>query len=134
MVHILSFMHAITSNLTLGVSLAHMKQNGKTAWAYVGTYDWEKFKFFVSSNPFAPERLMMSMTGRHGKRLDTYAEFKIGQSDTATEAMVGFKTKFIGGEVKGNFSTTGKVQSVYRKFIGMFDLELQSQMDFTKPN
>ena len=48
--------------------------------------------------------------------------------------MVGFKTKFIGGEVKGNINTAGKVQSVYRKFIGMFDLELQSTMDFTKPN
>ena len=72
----------------------------------------------------------MSMVGRHGKRLDTYAEFTIGQSDTATAAMIGFKTKFVGGEVKGNVSTNGKVQSVYRKFVGMFDLELQSSMDF----
>eukprot|EP00354_Favella_ehrenbergii_P011467 CAMPEP_0170461884 /NCGR_PEP_ID=MMETSP0123-20130129/7613_1 /TAXON_ID=182087 /ORGANISM="Favella ehrenbergii, Strain Fehren 1" /LENGTH=83 /DNA_ID=CAMNT_0010726997 /DNA_START=792 /DNA_END=1043 /DNA_ORIENTATION=- len=82
--------------------------------------------------PFAPEKLVLGMVGRHGKRLDTYAEFKIDQSDK-TEALVGFKTKFVGGEVKGNISTAWKVQSVYRKFIGMFDLEMQSVMDLSKP-
>ena len=83
------------------------------------------------ANPFAPERLMLSMVGRHGKRLDTYAEFMIGQSDAVSAGTIGFKTKFVGGEVKGNISTTGKVQSVYKKFVGMFDLELQSTMDFS---
>ena len=75
---------------------------------------------------------MLGMVGRHGKRLDTYAELKIDQSDK-TEAMVGFKTKFVGGEVKGNMTSALKVQSVYRKYIGMFDLEMQSVMDLAKP-
>lgn len=59
---------------------------------------------------------MFGVAGKHGKRLDTYAEFKIDQSDQ-TEAMFGCKTKFAGGEIRGNVTTSGKVQSVYRKFV-----------------
>jgi len=132
MVHILNYMHAITPSLTLGFSLMHMKQNGKNSWAYVGQYEWDKFKVNWCMNPFAPEKLVVGLVGLHGKRLNTYAEFKVDQTDK-TEVLLGFKTKFIGGEVKGNIATTGKVQSVYRKFLGMFDMELQSGMDLFKP-
>jgi len=72
------------------------------------------------------------MQGRHGKRLDTYAEFKIDQTDKSS-ALIGFKTKFVGGEVKGTMSSDYKVQSVYRKFIGMFDIEMVTAMDLGKP-
>ena len=47
--------------------------------------------------------------------------------------MLGFKAKFNGGEVKGNLSSDYKVQSVYRKFIGMFDVEMVTAMDLGKP-
>ena len=48
--------------------------------------------------------------------MDTYAELKVDNTDS-TEALVGFKTKFAGGEVRGNITSTGKVQSIYKKFI-----------------
>ena len=70
----------------------------------------------------------MGAQGRHGKRLDTYAEFKIDQNDQ-TDATFGFKTKFGGGEVKGNVSTTGKIQSIYKKLVSMFEMEMQTTMD-----
>ena len=60
--------------------------------------------------------------------MDTYAEFKIDQNDQ-TDATFGFKTRFAGGEVKGNISTAGKLQSVYRKFINIFEMEMQTTMD-----
>ena len=50
----------------------------------------------------------MGVLGRHGKRLDTYAEIKFDPSNK-TESMVGFKTKFATGEVRGNISTSGKI-------------------------
>ena len=85
-------------------------------WAYTGQYQYDKLKLFLSAIPFGPEKLVFGVAGKHGKRLDTYAEFKIDQSDQ-TEAMVGFKSKFVGGEVRGNITSSGKVQSVYRKFV-----------------
>ena len=103
-----------------------------TKWAYVAQYQMDKIKFFMQAIPFGPEKLVFGLQGKHGKRLDTYAEFKFDQSDQ-TEAMVGFKTKFAGGEVRGNITSTGKVQSVYRKFIQIFELEMQSGMDLSKP-
>ena len=63
--------------------------------------------------------------------MDTYAELKIDQSDQ-TEAMVGFKTRFVGGEVRGSINSAGKMQSIYRKFINIFELELQTTMDMNK--
>ena len=101
-------------------------------WSYVGTYQMKKLKFFAQAIPFGPEKVVLGVHGRHGKRLDTYAELKIDQADK-TETMVGFKTKFIGGEVRGNITSTGKVSSVYRKFIQIFELELQSEMDLGNP-
>ena len=74
----------------------------------------------------------MGLSGKHGRRLETYAELKVDNAD-ATEAMVGFKTKFAGGEVKGNISSSGKVQSVYRKFIELFEMEMSSNMDLKNP-
>ncbi len=59
---------------------------------------------------------MLGVQGKHGKRLDTYAELKVDNTDN-TEATIGFKTKFVGGEVRGNITSSGKVQSIYRKFI-----------------
>jgi len=76
----------------------------------------------VQAVPFAPEKLVFGLVGRHGRRLDTYAEFKVDQSDQ-TEALLGFKSKFVGGEVKGTIATSGKISSVYKKIIEMFDLE-----------
>jgi len=58
--------------------------------------------------PFGPEKFVMGVLGRHGKRLDTYAEIKFDPSNK-TESMVGFKTKFATGEVRGNISTSGKI-------------------------
>lgn len=57
---------------------------------------------------------------------------KFDQSDK-TETMVGFKTKFVGGEVRGNVTSAGKISSVYRKFINIFELEMQSTMDLVNP-
>lgn len=103
-------------------------QNGLNKFAYVGSYNYDKLKFFFQAIPFGPEKMVMGVHGRHGKRLDTYAELKVDQSDQ-TEALIGFKSKFVHGEVRGNVSSTGKVQSVYRRFIKIFELELQSTMD-----
>lgn len=128
----LNYMHAITPNLTLGWSLAHIMQNGTNKWAYVAQYQYEKLKFFMQAIPFGNEKFVFGIQGRHGKRLDTYCEFKVDQADQ-TEALIGFKTKFVGGEVRGNISSTFKVQSIYRKFIQIFELELQSGMDLSKP-
>ena len=50
-------------------------------WAYVGQYQWEKLKFFFQAIPFGPEKFVCGVQGKHGKRLDTYAELKIDQSD-----------------------------------------------------
>ena len=100
-------------------------------WAYVGQYQWEKLKFFFQAIPFGPEKFVCGVQGKHGRRLDTYAELKIDQSDE-TEAMVGFKTRFAGGEVRGNVNSKGKMQSIYRKFINIFELELQTSMDLSK--
>ena len=73
--------------------------------------------------PFGPELFVLGVLGRHGKRLDSYAELKMDPSMN-TETLLGFKTKFVGGEVRGNISSTGKVQSIYRKFINIFELEM----------
>lgn len=80
-VHMLNYMHAITPNLTLGYCWAHIDQNGMNKWAYVGQYQWEKLKFFFQAIPFGPEKFVCGVQGKHGKRLDTYAELKIDQSD-----------------------------------------------------
>ena len=101
-------------------------------WAYVGQYQYDRLKFFFQAIPFGPEKLVLGVQGKHGKRLDTYAELKVDNTDS-TEALVGFKTKFAGGEVRGNITSTGKVQSVYKKFIQIFELEIQSGMDLSKP-
>ena len=102
-------------------------------WSYNGTYQMGKLKFFAQFMPMGPEKVVLGVVGRHGKRLDTYAEFKIDNTDK-TETTVGFKTKFAGGEIRGNVSTSGKVESIYRKFIQIFELELQTRMDMTSPN
>lgn len=36
----------------------------------------DKIKFFMQAIPFGPEKLVFGLQGKHGKRLDTYAEFK----------------------------------------------------------
>lgn len=46
-------------------------------WGYVGTYQWERLKLFAQWMPFGPEKVVLGILGKHGKRLDTYAEFKI---------------------------------------------------------
>ena len=79
--------------------------------------------------PMGPEKFVLGVLGRHGRRLDTYAEFKLDNTDK-TETMVGAKVKFEGGEIRGNINTSGKVESIYRKFINIFELELQTKMDF----
>ena len=98
----------------------------------MGQYQYDKLKFFFQAIPFGQDKLVMGVSGKHGKRLDTYAELKVDNKDS-TEAIVGFKTKFVGGEVRGNISSTGKVQSIYKKFIQIFELEMQTGMDLTKP-
>lgn len=70
-------MHAVTPNLTLGYSLMHIAQNKLNKWAYTGQYQYDRLKFFFSAIPFGPEKLVFGVAGKHGKRLDTYAEFKI---------------------------------------------------------
>jgi len=50
-------------------------------FAYVGSYQWDRLKFFAQAIPFGPEKLVMGVSGKHGKRLDTYAELKVDQSD-----------------------------------------------------
>lgn len=82
--------------------------------------------------PIGPEKFVLGVHGRHGKRLDTYAEFKIDNTDRS-ETLIGFKTKFAAGEVRGNISSSMKVESVYRKFINMFELEIQTKMDLANP-
>ena len=62
-------------------------------WAYMAQYQHDSLKFFFSAVPFGNEKLVMGVLGKHGRRLDTYAELKVDQSDQ-TEAMLGFKTKF----------------------------------------
>ena len=81
--------------------------------------------------PMGPEKFLMGVHGRHGRRLDTYAEFKLDNTDK-TETMLGAKLKFDGGEIRGNVTTAGKVESIYRKFINIFELELQTKMDLTQ--
>jgi len=128
----LNFMHAITPNLTMGFSLTHVPANGMMSWGYIGSYQWDRLKFFAQAVPFGPEKFVMGVLGKHGKRLDTYAELKVDPSDKS-EACVGFKTKFVGGEIRGNISTSGKVQSIYKKFIQIFELEMQTSMDLSNP-
>ena len=103
-------------------------QNGLNKWAYVASYQWDKLKFFAQAIPFGPEKFVMGVSGKHGKRLDTYAEFKVDNSDQ-TEAMMGAKARFVGGEVRGNISTSGKIQSIYKKYIQIFEMEMQTSMN-----
>ena len=101
-------------------------------WSYVGTYQMNKLKFFGQIMPMGPEKVVFGVHGRHGKRLDTFAEFKLDNHDK-TEAMLGFKCKFAAGEIRGNITSAGKVESIYRKFINIFELELQTKMDMANP-
>jgi len=49
-------------------------------WGYIGQYQYNKLKFFAQMQPFGPELFVMGVLGRHGKRLDTYAEIKFDPS------------------------------------------------------
>jgi len=92
----------------------------------------DKVKFFMQSSPLAPEKLLMGVQGKHGKRLDTYAHLTFNQQNVS-DALVGFKTRFVGGEVRGSVSTSGKVESIYRKFVSMFEMEMRSSFDLFRP-
>jgi hypothetical protein len=92
-------------------------------YAYVGSYRWDRLKFFAQAIPFGPEKFVCGVSGKHGKRLETYAELKVANDDK-TEALVGFKSRFAGGIVLGNISTSLKVQSVYTKYVEIFQLEI----------
>lgn len=97
-------------------------------WQYVAQYQHEHLKFYGQVMPFGPEKLVLGVFGKQGKRLDTSAEFKVDQNDQ-TEATLGFRAKFAAGEVRGSLSSTGKVTTVYRKFVQMLELEFQSSMN-----
>ena len=88
-------------------------------WAFLGTYQMKKLKFFAQYNPGSPQadKILFGVHGRHGKRLESFAEIKIDQSDK-TETSIGFKTKFVGGEIGGTINSSGVVESQYRKFVG----------------
>ena len=117
----------------LTLFLLRQPANGSNMWAYVAQYQMDKLKLFMQAMPFGPEKLILGVQGKHGRHLDTYAEFKLDPRD-ASEAQFGFKTRIGSGEIRGNISTTGRVQSVYRKMIQLFELEMQSQMDLYKPD
>ena len=78
------------------------------AWCYMGQYQHKKLKFYAQYAPITPEKFICGVVGKHGKRLDTFAEFKIDQNDK-TETCLGYKTRFVGGEIRGNITSTGKV-------------------------
>lgn len=85
-------------------------------WGYNATYQMDKLKFFAQVMQVGPEKFVFGVHGRHGKRLDTYAEFKIDNTDRS-ETTLGFKTRFATGELRGNVTSSMKIESIYRRFI-----------------